>query len=170
MNPLAPERIEGWLREMGLQPRRIEEQTAIWAYVVGYPSPPRQMLVINPKSKPRAVIIATELTLLPQHHEAFGRFSDDAKRAFHIDLQETLNRDYVEYLVREGPNRWQDCPAGFQTSSVIFDDALTLDSLALRLSATFRAQIAGFLCVERHFGRSPAGGTGTFDFTPTGRQ
>jgi hypothetical protein len=167
--PIDPTMIEGWLREIQCDPRLAIDQKANWRFDLAYPSnSPHQISVVNPKKPSRAVVVTSRAILDPQHIAVFGGLDEDAKKEFYLALQETLNRDAVEYFL-EGVNpATLACPTGFRIAAVIFDDGLSLDALALRISSVYKAEIAGSLCVNRHLGPTTPGTSGQFEFKRLG--
>jgi hypothetical protein len=168
---IDPGTIEGWLRELQCEPRRVEDPTANWRFEMAYPSNSvHQMAVLNPKKIPRAVFIVTVANLGPEHHAAFAGFDDEQKREFNIELQEVLNRDSVEYLIQRFDPAGLVCPTGFQVQSAIFHDGLSLDAFAVRVSSVFKTEMAGVLYVQRRLGVTSTDSSEQFGFRRLGIQ
>ncbi|HTV96326.1 MAG TPA: DUF2299 family protein [Steroidobacteraceae bacterium] len=141
--------MEGWLRDMGCDPVRTGDESSNWRFdLVFPPTSSHKLFVVNPKQPPRAILVVSGAVLSPAHLAAFDSLGEDARREFVLDLQEALNRDHVECTI-QGVTASSIRPSGFQVMGIIFDDGLSLDALALRMSAVYKAELAGILCVTR---------------------
>ena len=161
--------IKGWLHDMGCSPTVIKvNPNADWEFDCVYPTnTAHHVIVVSPKDRPKAVMVATETKLSPEHVAAFGDLEDDAKADFMRDLQGALNRDYVEYGLQVGTGT--ACPSGFQVSATRYVDGLTLDSFARTVSSVYKAELQGIMCVQRHLNSgSPGGAGGHFEFKRMG--
>jgi hypothetical protein len=166
-------RIEGWLRDIGCEPQLVPEPAALWRYNFQFPFPavqpqPNFMSVLNPLKPARAVVIVAGVALTPDNHAGFNQLDQDAKLEFVRDLHNTLNRDYVEYMLQGVSDQTVTCPTAIQLSALIYDDGLSLDNFAAKVTAVYKAEIACMACVMRHVGPSGTTGSGQFDFKRLG--
>ena len=162
--------IEGWLRDIQFEPSRAIDPVANWRFEVKFPPGSQyQFSVLNPKKPERSVIVVAQANLATEHLAAHGRLDDDAKVEFNVALQEALTRDYVEFQLLGAP-LLASCPIGFQVQSVIFDDGLSLDTLAFRMSCTYKTILGGSRCIHKHLGPGGTDISGQFDFKRLGVQ
>jgi hypothetical protein len=158
--------IEGWLTDIGSHPKRVLGPNTNWQFEIDYPAnTAHRLVVLNPVQFPRAVIVATKVEFSPEHLEYFGTFENEDKESFLVDLQATLNREFVEFQF-EGAGTGLSCPTAFTITAVRYDDGLSLDSLARTVSSVYKAEVAGIACAQHKLGRRsfPSGG-GDFPFT-----
>jgi hypothetical protein len=163
----SSELVEGWIRDMGCHPRKMPGGNTNWQFEVDYPvNTPHRMVVVNPVSAPRAVIIGVKVAFSPQHIAAFGPLEDYDKHKFIEDLQATLNREFVEYTFDDGvPLTNLSCPNSFQITAIRYEDGLSLDSFARTISSVYKSELAALLCVQRHLrGDEIPGPGGDFGF------
>jgi hypothetical protein len=107
----------------------------------------------------------------PTQVAAFEGLEQEEKQDFAFALQEALNRDLVEFSLMGVNPTVLSCPTGFQVMSVIYDDGISLDALARRMSCLWKAEVAASICVNRHLGPLTDGGSaGQFDFRRLGIQ
>ena len=169
---IDPKTIEGWLRDIGLQPQPVPDPATLWRFNFQFPAAlaqPHVVSVLNPLQLPRAVIIASGASLAPEHHAAFNQLEEDAKQEFIRDLHGTLNnRDNIEFMLQGVSDQAVTCPTAIQVTGVIFDDGLSLDNLASRLCTVYKAEVAGFAFITRHIGPTGTSGSGQFDFKRLG--
>jgi hypothetical protein len=159
------------LVEMGLDPIPVAEASFEWSLKFQYPVglPANTMGVLKPKTPARALLVVTGVHLVAQHHAAFANLDQDDQKRFAFGLQKALLRDYVDYSIQGISPQALTCPTGFQITSTIYDDGLTLTNLALRISSVFKAQLAGNNCVNEFLGPlEGTGGSGTFAFRRLG--
>jgi len=163
--------IEAWLRTMQLAPRKVADPANNWRLDFHYPAQSKQeMSLVNPKTPSSAVVVAYSVTLSPEHLAAFQLLELEDKQQFAFDFQLALNRESVEYMLIGLSPEIVGCPTAFQITSCIYDGAITLDNLALRMSSVFKAQLAGVLCIQRHLAPKAGGGTDQFAFRRLGIQ
>jgi hypothetical protein len=145
--------VEQWLRDLQCDPVPGVDPNANWRFEVNYPpNTLHKISVVNPKMPSRAVIVACAVNLSPMHLAAFERLEHDKKQAFSFALQESLNRDHVEFQLQGGDVTGTKFPTRIQLMSVIFDDGLTLDTLAQRLLQLMKAEVGGGICINRFLG------------------
>ena len=159
--------IEGWIKDMGCHPRKVPVGNANWNFEVDYPvSTPHRMVVLNPVTAPRAVIIGVKVEFSPEHVGAFGLLEDYDKQKFMDDLQATLNREFVEFTFDDGvPITGLSCPKSFQITAIRYEDGLSLDSFARTVSSVYKTEFAALMCVQRHLrGDDIPGPGGDFGF------
>jgi len=165
--------IVEWLHDLALKPEPISQPDINWGFQMQYPPnlpQPHKLGVVQPKMLRRGIVIVAGATLAPTQRAAFELLDDDAKTSFYDELQQTLNRDFVEYdLVGSDPQR-RVCPGGIQIQAVIFEDGLSLDTLAWRLSSVYKAELAGCWCIQRHLGQNSSSGSVQFGFRKLGIQ
>jgi hypothetical protein len=164
--------IEQWLRDLMCDPVPGVDPNANWRFEVNYPPKTQHKVsVINPKMPARALIVASAVTLGSVHLAAFERLKHDEKRAFIFALQDSLNRDHVEFQLQGVDVMGTKCPNGIQLMSVLYDDGLTLDALAQRLLQLMKAEVGGCVCISRFLGAvNNSGGPAPFDFRQPGIQ
>jgi hypothetical protein len=168
--PIDATTIEGWLRDMQCDPHRGIDPTANWRFEVDYPpNSQTKISVLNPKKPARALVVFCAMNLSPIHVAAYEGLDPTEKKDFALDLQVALNRDYIEFqLVGIDPTKLT-CPTGVQILSVLFDDGLSLNALAHRMTCVLKAILAGTLSINRYLGpQVDSGGSGQFDFRRLG--
>src|ERR1700733_12635774 len=141
---IDPQKIEGWLRDIGCEPQSVTDPSAVWRFDLQFPpGVPHRISILGPTKPARAVIVITGIAFAAEHHAAFNQLDEDAKQEFIRDLNGTLDRPFVEYQLDGVTNQTLVCPIGFRVTSVIFDDGLSLDTLAFRITSVFKAEMAG---------------------------
>ncbi len=135
----TPTVIEGWLRDLALEPTaRADAGPNNWNLEFTVPGPnPLVINVMNPKVIPRGVMLMCGLFSAQEQIVAYSKLSNDQKRSFWDDLRKTLNREFVEFQI-EGV-AVAECPKTLRVSAVRFDDGLTLDSFARSVSSVCKA-------------------------------
>jgi hypothetical protein len=168
MSKVSKEAVLGWLKDMGLDPKPAPDANGNWHYT--FFMPPNQagnrLEVFGLKERPRAVVIAANTVLSPQHTEVLAALDGDAKRLFVSDLMVALNKEFTEYNIE------RDTAVevkNFVITAVRYDDGLNLDSFARTVSSVFKAQVAGIQCVHQHLGGTTPQG-GEFSFKKLGLQ
>lgn len=162
------ERIEGFLKAIGCTPVKIKDEQAKWHFEVDYPpGTPHRIHIVNPASRPEAVVIASLTNVSADHLAAFSELDDDAKSDFLWDLRVSLNKHFAEFGLRGAENE-RECPKQFEVTATRYEDGLTLDSFARSVSDVYKTEIAGIMVVQKHLGPRGFGAGGRFDFKRMG--
>jgi hypothetical protein len=153
--------VEGWLRDIGTEPKSVTAPIHSWAFVIAYPAnTSHRITVAHPLKLPRALVVATRVMFSPEHLQAFRLLiKAQDKTDFLEALQRTLNREFVEFTY-EGADTPLTCPSAFQITATRFEDGLSLDSLARTVSSVYKAELAALMCVRQYLGRRDFPGTG----------
>jgi hypothetical protein len=162
---------ESWIRDIGCTPKPVSPlDPAMQFHIeVDYPAgTPHRITTHSPVAKPRALVVASVVGVSPEHLARFQDLENEEKIDFLMDLQTTLNREYVEFAFPPMSGGLQ-CPSMFQVFAVRYDDGLSLDSFARTMSSVYKAELAGITCVQRHLSPLGPGAGGDFPFKRMGR-
>jgi hypothetical protein len=152
--------IAGWITAIGSHPKSVTNPGTAWEFHFDYPANAQHtMIVANPSAQPRALLVGTKVGLSNEHLTAFALREDADKIRFIRDLQNALNREFVEFAF-EGQQGPLACPLAFQVTATRYDDCLSLDGFARAVSSVYKAEFAGIMVVQDHLGASPSSGSG----------
>lgn len=150
------DRVEEWLTAMGVEPEEREDPAARWHLGFEYPAGSgHRMLVAGVRGPADAIVIASVVSISPQHLEIFEELTIDERRSFVFGLRHALNSLETEFQLN-GMDSPVSCPASFQVSSRRFPDGLGLDSFARSVGAVYKTELAGIWHIQEWLGE-PAG-------------
>lgn len=168
LNVDTREAVERWLKVIGCTPVEQEDPQASWHVLVNYPAKtPHQMHVVAPQANPEAVVIATLVSVSPEHVKAFDNLDDVSKDDFLFELRRTLNITDVDFQA-QGASGPLDCPTQIQISATRYLDGLTLDSFARSAGSVFKTFLNVVWLVQHRLGTNGSGPSGRFDFKRLG--
>jgi hypothetical protein len=163
------DQIAEWLRAIGSTPTETADPHSAWRWEVDYPTKSsHRMVVANPVGAPAATVIATGLTVAPEHLRVFANLEDEEKQSFLLDLRQKANSVDVDFQFF-GVTNPLDCPSKIQLSVTRYPDGLTLDSFARSIGAVFKTELSVAWLVQQRLGGEDEPGTGRkFDFKRLG--
>lgn len=161
-------RVEEWLKNLGCTPTTIQDPQTVWHIEFDYPvNRGHRMHVAMPKGPAESILIASVVTLSPEHIGAFDEYADDEKAEFLFGLRQALNQPNVDFQLH-GVEEPLKCPESFQLSSLRFPDGLSMDSFARSVGAVYKTELAGIWYVQETLGGQGLGPSGRFDFKRLG--
>lgn len=157
-------RVEGWLEALGCKP--VEQPDAATAWRLGFEYPVgtgHRMLVAGLGGGAPSIVVASVVTLSPEHLERFEGLFDEDKRIFLSGLRRALNRLEVDFRLAgmQGP---LSCPGSFQVSVRRFDGGLTLDAFAYSVGAVYKTELDAVWYIQDSLASSEEGPVVHFDF------
>lgn len=149
-------RVEEWLAAMGCEPVERDDPTTRWHLAFEYPmGSGHRMLVAGIRGPAEALVVASVVSISPQHLEAFEELNIDERRSFVFGLRHSLNSLETEFQLN-GMESPLTCPSSFQVSARRFPDGLSLDSFARSVGAVYKTELAGIWHIQEWLG-GPAG-------------
>lgn len=156
------DRVERWLRDLGLEPMERPDARSRWHLAFEYPSGSgNYMLAASPDVEVPSVVVASVVRLADQHLRTFDELADGEKHAFLFGLRRALNQLEADFRLNdmEGPLA---CPRSFQVSARRFPDGLSLDGFARTVGSVFKTQLEGIWYVQERLEERSSGDVTVF--------
>jgi hypothetical protein len=155
---ISGDEIQKWLSDEGLFRQKIVDEGVIFHF--GIETAPQNLLeVIQPKGKDDLVVIASKVTVSPEHLNKLTALNRKKRENFLWNFKLALNQMSIDFMLIHPDNVLRE----FTITHTIYQDSMTKDRLIETIKRVSRAKLQGIWLIQQEFGSAISEKTDSVD-------